>query len=150
LSLGRRFIERCGARLAIAAALLAPAAACAQAATGAAGIPAAPPPVAATAPTASGTPSASGTPAAATGAAAEPSVALGRRAYTSYCARCHGLNLVVSSSAFYDLRTFPKHDKERFTRSVLKGARAMPAWEGTIKPEELESIWLFIGSVNGW
>lgn len=126
MSLGRRFIERCGARLAIAAALLAPAAACAQAATGAAGTPAA------------------------AGAAAEPSVALGRRAYTSYCARCHGLNLVVSSSAFYDLRTFPKHDKERFTRSVLKGARAMPAWEGTIKPEELESIWLFIGSVNGW
>jgi mono/diheme cytochrome c family protein len=79
-----------------------------------------------------------------------PGVAAGRRAYTSYCARCHGLNLVVTGSAFFDLRTFPKDDKQRFTRSVLKGARAMPAWEGTIKPEELESIWLYIGSVNGW
>jgi len=82
--------------------------------------------------------------------ASVPSITLGRRAYTSYCARCHGLNLVVSSSAFFDLRTFPKGDRERFMRSVLKGTRAMPAWEGTIKPEELESIWLYIGSVNGW
>ncbi|MFM7507831.1 MAG: c-type cytochrome [Rubrivivax sp.] len=124
-------------RLGIAAALLAPAVACAQAAD------------APTAPAAPAAPAAA--PAAATAPpAAEPSAALGRRAYTSYCARCHGLNLIVSSSAFYDLRTFPKHDKERFTRSVLKGSRAMPAWEGTIKPEELESIWLYVGSVNGW
>ncbi len=115
---------RSGIRLVIAAALLSPAVAFSQAAAVAA------PPAAA--------------------APAEASVALGRRAYTSYCARCHGLNLVVSGSAFYDLRTFPKTDKERFTRSVLKGWRAMPAWEGTIKPEELESIWLYVGSVNGW
>lgn len=115
---------RSGIRLVIAAALVSPAVAFSQAAAVAA------PPAAA--------------------APAEASVALGRRAYTSYCARCHGLNLVVSGSAFYDLRTFPKTDKERFTRSVLKGWRAMPAWEGIIKPEELESIWLYVGSVNGW
>jgi mono/diheme cytochrome c family protein len=115
---------RLGAALLAAAALAAPARAQAQAAATAA---------AGTAP-----------------AAAEPSVALGRRAYTSYCTRCHGINLVVSSSAFFDLRTFPRHDKERFKRSVLEGTRAMPAWKDTIKPEELESIWLFIGSVNGW
>lgn len=93
--------------------------------------------------------------AAATAAAAQapataPTVAEGRRAYTSYCARCHGINLVVGSSAFFDLRTFPADGKERFVRSVNKGVRAMPAWEGIVKPEELESIWLYIGSVNGW
>ena len=79
-----------------------------------------------------------------------PSVAAGRRAYTSYCVRCHGINLVVGSSAFYDLRSFPANDKARFLRSVNKGVRAMPAWEGIVKPDELESIWLYIGSVNGW
>lgn len=79
-----------------------------------------------------------------------PSVAEGRRAYTSYCVRCHGINLVVGSSAFFDLRTFPAGDKARFVRSVTKGLRAMPAWEGIVKPEELESIWLYVGSVNGW
>ncbi|MBI5718912.1 MAG: cytochrome c [Burkholderiales bacterium] len=83
-------------------------------------------------------------------AGSAPSAAVGRRVYTSTCARCHGLNLVVGSSAFFDLRTFPRGEKARFLRSVRQGLRAMPAWEGIVKPEEMESIWLYIGSVNGW
>jgi mono/diheme cytochrome c family protein len=79
-----------------------------------------------------------------------PGVADGRRIYTSFCVRCHGINLVTSSSAHFDLRTFPKDDKERFVRSVSKGLRAMPAWEGTIKPEQIDAIWAYVGSVNGW
>jgi mono/diheme cytochrome c family protein len=74
----------------------------------------------------------------------------GRRAYVSYCVRCHGLNLAVGSSAFFDLRTFPKDDKARFVESVTNGKRAMPAWKGIVKPEEIEAIWAYIGSVNGW
>ncbi|MGJ7506542.1 c-type cytochrome [Variovorax sp. GT1P44] len=74
----------------------------------------------------------------------------GRKAYTSYCVRCHGINLAVGSSAFYDLRTFPKDEKARFLESVTQGKRAMPAWGGTLKPGELEAIWVYIGSVNGW
>lgn len=74
----------------------------------------------------------------------------GKRVYTSYCARCHGIELRVGSSAFFDLRTFPKDDKERFLQSVSKGKRAMPAWEGIVKPEEMELIWAYIGKVNGW
>lgn len=77
-----------------------------------------------------------------------PTPEAGRKAYTSYCTRCHGINLVVSGGAFYDLRNFPKDDKERFVRSVTKGLRAMPAWEGIVKPEEMEAIWLYIGTVN--
>jgi cytochrome c55X len=73
----------------------------------------------------------------------------GRKSYTSYCARCHGLNLVTTGAAF-DLRTFPAQDKERFVRSVGKGLRAMPAWESMLKPGELDAIWAYIGSVNGW
>ncbi|MBI5790104.1 MAG: cytochrome c [Rhodocyclales bacterium] len=79
-----------------------------------------------------------------------PSADLGRRAYTTYCTRCHGINLVVGSSAFFDLRTFPPEDKDRFLSSVSKGLRAMPAWGGIVKQHEMESIWLYIGSVNGW
>lgn len=74
----------------------------------------------------------------------------GRKAYTSYCVRCHGINLAVGSSAFYDLRTFPRDDKARFLESVTQGKRAMPAWGGILKPGELEAIWVYIGSVNGW
>jgi cytochrome c55X len=74
----------------------------------------------------------------------------GRKVYTSYCARCHGINLVSMSGAYFDLRTFPRDDKERFLRSLKEGKRAMPAWQGIVKPEEMEAIWAYIGSVNGW
>ena len=74
---------------------------------------------------------------------------MGRKTYTSYCARCHGFNLVMVTGTF-DLRQFPKDDKERFVRSVSKGVRAMPAWEGVVKPEEIDAIWTYVGKVNGW
>ena len=83
-------------------------------------------------------------------AAAVATPAAGRRAYTRYCARCHGLNLAVGSSAYFDLRRLRHDEKPRFLRSVRQGLRAMPAWEGIVKPEEMESIWRYIGSVNGW
>jgi mono/diheme cytochrome c family protein len=77
-------------------------------------------------------------------------VQLGRRLYVSYCTRCHGVNMVTSGGSFYDLRTFPSDEKERFMRSMKEGKRAMPAWEGIIKPHEMEALWAYIGSVNGW
>jgi mono/diheme cytochrome c family protein len=73
----------------------------------------------------------------------------GRRVYTSLCVRCHGLNL-VSNGIGFDLRQFPKDGQERFRTSVSKGLRAMPAWEGVLKPGELDALWAYIGSVNGW
>ncbi len=30
--------------------------------------------------------------------------------------------------------------------SVSKGIRTMPAWEATLKPEELENIWRYVSS----
>jgi cytochrome c55X len=74
----------------------------------------------------------------------------GRRLYVSYCTRCHGVSLVSPGGAFFDLRTFPSNDKERFMRSMKEGKRAMPAWGGIIKPHEMEALWVYIGSVNGW
>ena len=76
-------------------------------------------------------------------------IALGRSRYTLMCARCHGLNL-VSNGLGTDLRAFPQEAKERFVQSVTKGIRAMPAWETSLKPGELDAMWAYIGSVNGW
>ena len=83
-------------------------------------------------------------------AAVPPTPEAGRKAYTSYCVRCHGINLAVGSSAFFDLRTFPKDDKARFLNSVTNGKRQMPAWGGIVRPDQMEAIWAYIGSVNGW
>jgi mono/diheme cytochrome c family protein len=83
-------------------------------------------------------------------AADAAAVEAGRRAYVSTCARCHGINLVTTSSVFYDLRTFPKGEKERFVDSVVNGKRQMPAWGSLMKPEAIDAIWLYINKVNGW
>jgi len=85
--------------------------------------------------------------AAAQDAPAEPSAAKGRSLYMSYCARCHGVNMVNTGVSF-DLRTFPKDQKERFVRSVTEGLRAMPAWGATLKPQELDSLWLYVSSAS--
>lgn len=80
--------------------------------------------------------------------ASDPAEA-GRKIYVSSCQRCHGINLAANGIGF-DLRTFPQKDKERFLRSVTNGLRAMPAWGATLKPEQMELIWAYIGAVNGW
>jgi cytochrome c55X len=85
-------------------------------------------------------------PAAAVAQAADaPSLAQGRQLYTSYCTRCHGVNMVTTGTSF-DLRTFPADQRERFDRSVTQGLRAMPAWGTTFKPEELDALWLYVSS----
>ena len=76
-------------------------------------------------------------------------VAAGRSIYVSACQRCHGIDLATSGIGF-DLRSFPQHDKERFVRSVTDGLRAMPAWGATLKPAQIDLLWAYIGSVNGW
>jgi mono/diheme cytochrome c family protein len=79
-----------------------------------------------------------------TAPASAESISNGKKTYTSYCARCHGLNMVSSSAGFFDLRQFPPDQKDRFILSVSKGVRAMPAWEDTLKPEELENLWHYV------
>ncbi|MEO6409024.1 MAG: cytochrome c [Burkholderiaceae bacterium] len=78
-----------------------------------------------------------------------PEAEAGRKLYVSSCQRCHGINL-ASNGIGFDLRTFPQVEKERFLRSVTNGLRAMPALGETLKPEQLELLWAYIGSVNGW
>lgn len=76
---------------------------------------------------------------------AQPSeVDLGKRVYISFCARCHGINMVSTASGFFDLRQFPPDNKARFVESVTKGLRAMPAWGDAIKPDELDQLWAYV------
>ena len=81
--------------------------------------------------------------------ASTSAVEAGRKLYVSSCQRCHGINLVTNSIGF-DLRTFPRDDKERFQRSVTDGLRAMPAWGLTLRPEQIDLLWTYIGAVNRW
>ena len=82
-------------------------------------------------------------------ASARPEVEAGRKLYVGACQRCHGIDLVTAGIGF-DLRTFPQSEKKRFVRSVTDGVRAMPAWGTTLKPEQLELLWAYLGAVNRW
>ena len=79
----------------------------------------------------------------ATPASAQDEVQQGRALYTSYCARCHGVNM-VNTGAATDLRKFPKEEQERFERSVNQGVRAMPAWGSILQPGEVQAIWRYV------
>jgi cytochrome c55X len=72
----------------------------------------------------------------------------GKKVYTSYCARCHGLNMAVSGNSFFDLRKLTREEKPRFLNSVRNGVRAMPAWGDNLKPEEYETLWSYIITTN--
>jgi cytochrome c55X len=87
--------------------------------------------------------------------AAEPSdaereqISKGKQRYTSYCARCHGINMMVApGSAFFDLRTFPLDEKPRFVDAVLNGKRVMPAWRDTLTTEDVDLIWSYVSAVK--
>jgi mono/diheme cytochrome c family protein len=79
--------------------------------------------------------------------AADPALAKkGKRLYAMVCARCHGLNMVLTGESTFNLREFPLDQKERFVESVTKGKRAMPAWGGMVSPEEIEALWAYINT----
>jgi mono/diheme cytochrome c family protein len=75
-------------------------------------------------------------------------VAAGRKIYTGNCARCHGINMVTTGSAFFDLRKFPMDQRERFNTSVTKGIRGMPAWGDSLKAEDLDALWAYVASAQ--
>ncbi len=82
-------------------------------------------------------------------AGAEDLVEAGRTAYDHFCKQCHGDNLINPGTGSYDLRRFPQDDKARFLNSVTHGKGNMPAWGGTLYPEELEALWAYIATRGG-
>ena len=43
----------------------------------------------------------------------------------------------------FDLRTFPRDDKNRFITSVAKGKNQMPPWAGLLSAEDIEALWAY-------
>jgi mono/diheme cytochrome c family protein len=78
------------------------------------------------------------------GAEASPTPERGKQLYQSYCARCHGVNMVNVGGAALDLRTLTAEERERFERSVTHGVRAMPAWGGILKPADVQALWSYV------
>ena len=73
----------------------------------------------------------------------------GAKLYGQICARCHGAELVNPGTTAFDLRKFPADGHDRFVNSVSKGKNAMPAWEGSVTPDEIEALWAFVSAHAG-
>ena len=67
----------------------------------------------------------------------------GSEVYAHNCSPCHGPRLYGEESAF-DLRNFPRDQRERFITSVTRGKNQMPPWGGLLKPEEIEALWAYV------
>jgi mono/diheme cytochrome c family protein len=67
----------------------------------------------------------------------------GSATYAQNCAPCHGPRMLDPQGAF-DLRTFPRAEKDRFITSVSKGKNQMPPWAGLLSPEDIESLWSYV------
>lgn len=66
----------------------------------------------------------------------------GSSIYSQNCSPCHGPRMLDPQGAF-DLRTFPRNQKDRFLTSVSKGKNQMPPWGGLLSTEDIESLWAY-------
>jgi cytochrome c6 len=69
--------------------------------------------------------------------------------YKMFCAHCHGPKMVNPGTSSFDLRKWPKDNKEGFATSVLKGKGDMPAWGDILLPEELDLLWHYVKTRAG-
>src|SRR5215813_13317489 len=68
----------------------------------------------------------------------------GERLYEDNCSNCHGAELQNNSNIAYDLRRLRADEHARFVNSVLRGKNAMPAWDGKLTGDQIESLWAYI------
>jgi mono/diheme cytochrome c family protein len=68
---------------------------------------------------------------------------VGAELYARNCSACHGARMLDPQGAF-DLRKFPRGERERFVNSVTKGKNQMPPWGDLLKPDEVEALWLYV------
>jgi mono/diheme cytochrome c family protein len=70
-------------------------------------------------------------------------LATGADLYARHCSPCHGTRMLDPQGAF-DLRKFPRDQRERFVTSVLRGKNQMPPWGDILQPEEVEALWGYV------
>jgi mono/diheme cytochrome c family protein len=69
--------------------------------------------------------------------------AAGEQVYNTYCATCHGDDLVNTGQTF-DLRKLKADERPRFENSVRNGKNQMPPWKGVLTDEEIDQVWHYI------
>jgi mono/diheme cytochrome c family protein len=72
-------------------------------------------------------------------------IATGAEIYAVNCSPCHGARMLDSGAAF-NLKKFPRDQRERFVNSVVRGKNQMPPWGDFFKPDQLEALWAYVAA----
>jgi len=67
----------------------------------------------------------------------------GETVYNTYCAVCHGDNL-VSTGQFPNLRRLTAKDREKFDTTVRNGRNQMPPWKDVLSDAQIDQAWSYI------
>jgi mono/diheme cytochrome c family protein len=67
----------------------------------------------------------------------------GAEIYARNCSPCHSPRMQDPEGAF-DLRKFPRDQRQRFVTSVTRGKNQMPPWGDLLKPDELDALWAYV------
>jgi mono/diheme cytochrome c family protein len=67
----------------------------------------------------------------------------GETVYNTYCAVCHGDNL-VSTGQFPNLRRLTASDRAKFDTTVRNGRNQMPPWKDVLSDEAIDQLWHYI------
>jgi mono/diheme cytochrome c family protein len=70
-------------------------------------------------------------------------IAAGETVYNTYCATCHGDDLVNTGQTF-DLRRLKADERPRFENSVRNGKNQMPPWQGVLSSNQIDQLWHYI------
>jgi len=69
----------------------------------------------------------------------------GKQIYAAHCSHCHGFNMVSAGTVTFDLREFPRNQRERFFESVTNGKNnRMPPWGDALSQDEIDEIWAYV------
>ena len=68
----------------------------------------------------------------------------GKELYDLGCASCHGKNMQTTGTSSFNLKKFPKDQKQRFIESVTNGKDFMPALGTVFDAEEIEQLWIYV------
>jgi mono/diheme cytochrome c family protein len=63
--------------------------------------------------------------------------------YANNCSPCHGPRMLDPQSAF-NLRSFPRDQRERFVNSVTRGKNQMPPWGDMLKSDDIDALWAYV------
>ncbi len=71
-------------------------------------------------------------------------IAAGETVYNTYCATCHGDDLIHTGGQAFDLRRLKADERPRFDHSVRNGKNQMPPWNGVLSDEQIDRLWHYI------